>query len=64
MVIKIMMGYGLLIDDFKGILFLFKGFIYDVFFLFGEFMNDGNCVLDCVDGMGCIVLDDEYVVLV
>lgn len=57
-------AYGKLVSDRDGILDLPVGFNYRVISRLGEAMSDGLTVPDNADGMGCIALDDELVVLV
>ena len=57
-------AYGPLIPDPNGILDLPAGFSYRVISKLGDMMSDGLPVPDRADGMGCIAIDDERVVLV
>lgn len=57
-------GYGPLKPDPKKLLDLPAGFSYSVISQFGEAMSDGLHVPDAADGMGCLPLDSERVVLV
>ncbi|MEH6394226.1 alkaline phosphatase PhoX [Pseudoalteromonas sp.] len=57
-------AYGPLIADINTLLDLPEGFSYKVISQLGDKMSDGFTVPDKADGMGCIALDDERVVLV
>lgn len=57
-------GYGPLVPDENGVLDLPQGFSYRVLSSLGEVMDDGLKVPDRADGMGCIAVDDERVVLI
>ncbi len=58
------MGYGELIPDPNGILDLPSGFSYQILSQLGDTMSDGFPVPNRADGMGCIAIDDERVVLI
>lgn len=66
--LNVLMGdnkaYGKLISDPKGILDLPAGFKYTQISSLNDIMQDGLKVPDRADGMGCIPLDDDRVVLV
>ena len=57
-------AYGPILPDPEGILDLPKGFSYRVISTLGSAMSDGLKVPDRADGMGCLPLDDDRVVLV
>lgn len=57
-------GYGPLIKDKNGLLDLPQGFSYSVISELDSIMDDGFSVPNNADGMGCIKLDDERVVLI
>lgn len=57
-------AYGPLVSDPNGLLDLPEGFQYRVLSKLGDVMSDGLPVPDRADGMGCIPLDEERVVLV
>lgn len=57
-------AYGRLIPDENGILDLPRGFSYQVLSTLSNTMTDGLKVPDRADGMGCLPLDDDRVVLV
>ncbi|WP_371195992.1 alkaline phosphatase PhoX [Glaciecola sp. SC05] len=57
-------AYGPLISDPNGMLDLPANFTYRIISKLGEIMDDGLSVPDRADGMGCIFLDEERVVLV
>ena len=61
---KLSKGYGKLIEDMNGLLDLPEGFSYQILSQFNQMMSDGMAVPDRADGMGCLPLDDERVVLV
>lgn len=56
--------YGPLLPDSNGLLDLPAGFNYQVISSFAEPMNDGFHVPDRADGMGCLPLTDNRVVLI
>ena len=53
-----------LIADPDGLLDLPEGFTYQIISQLGDAMSDGMHVPDAADGMGCLALDDDRVVLV
>jgi len=57
-------GYGALVNDPNGLLDLPQGFSYTVISQLDSPMNDGFTVPNNADGMGCIALDSERVVLI
>jgi len=57
-------GYGPLSVDSNKLLDLPDGFKYQVISSFGDLMSDGFHVPDRADGMGCILLSEEQVVLI
>ncbi|MDT0595187.1 alkaline phosphatase PhoX [Glaciecola petra] len=57
-------AYGPLLADPKGILDLPAGFSYTVISKLNDVMDDGLPVPDRADGMGCIPIDEDTVVLV
>lgn len=61
---KVSKGYGPLIEDPNKLLDLPRGFSYEIISQLGQKMSDGLEVPDRADGMGCLPLDDERVVLV
>ncbi|WP_158973143.1 alkaline phosphatase PhoX [Paraglaciecola sp. L3A3] len=62
--VKTVTGYGPLISDPNKILDLPAGFSYQVISQLDNKMSDGFTVPDKADGMGCLPLDDDRVVLV
>ena len=57
-------GYGPLAKDERGLLDLPEGFSYTVISELDSKMDDGFTVPNNADGMGCIALDEERIVLV
>ncbi len=57
-------AYGALMKDPEGVLDLPEGFEYRILSRLDEPMSDGGTVPDNADGMGCIALDDDTLVLV
>lgn len=53
-----------LIADPDGLLDLPEGFTYQIISQLGDAMSDGMHVPDAADGMGCLALDDDRVVLI
>lgn len=62
--IKTAIGYGPLVSDPNKLLDLPDGFEYQVISEFNQAMTDGLNVPDRADGMGCLALDENRVVLV
>lgn len=58
------LGYGTLISDPNEVLDLPAGFSYQIISALGDMMSDGLEVPDRADGMGCLPLDEDRVVLV
>lgn len=58
------LGYGKLISDPDAVLDLPAGFSYQIISDLGDIMSDGLKVPDRADGMGCLPLDEDRVVLV
>jgi secreted PhoX family phosphatase len=61
---KLSKGYGNLVSDANGLLDLPEGFNYQIISKFNDLMSDGMTVPNKADGMGCLPLDDERVVLI
>ncbi|MGB3806867.1 MAG: alkaline phosphatase PhoX, partial [Erythrobacter sp.] len=57
-------GYGPLVSDPAGMLDLPRGFSYRVLSSLGDPMSDGGTVPDKADGMGCLDLGNDEIVLV
>ncbi len=64
MAIPISSGYGPLVADKNGLLDLPQGFNYTIISELDTLMDDGYSVPNNADGMGCIAIDEERVVLV
>ena len=58
------LGYGPLSPDANGVLDLPQGFSYRVLSSLGDAMTDGGTVPNKADGMGCIDLGNDEIVLV
>ena len=56
--------YGALVPDPNGLLDLPEGFSYRLISTLGQRMSDGGTVPDRADGMGCLTLNDEEIVLI
>ena len=56
--------YGPLVPDPKGFLDLPEGFSYRLVSRLGDPMSDGGTVPDRADGMGCLPLGDDEIVLI
>ncbi|RKQ69638.1 hypothetical protein DES40_2442 [Litorimonas taeanensis] len=59
-----MAGYGPLKTDPKGLLDLPEGFSYRLISSLGDAMDDGGTVPDKADGMGCIDIGNNEIVLI
>ena len=57
-------GYGDLVPDPAGLLDLPEGFSYRLISSLGEAMSDGGTVPDHADGMGCLPLGSDAIVLI
>ena len=62
--VKTSEGFGSLIPDPNKLLDLPKGFSYTIISELGQPMTDGLAVADRADGMGCLPLDEDRVVLI
>ncbi|WP_247712167.1 alkaline phosphatase PhoX [Qipengyuania qiaonensis] len=56
--------YGPLVPDPAGMLDLPRGFSYNVLSSLGDAMDDGGTVPDKADGMGCLPLGNDEIVLI
>ena len=57
-------GYGPLVADPNGLLDLPRGFSYRLLSSLGDTMADGGTVPDKADGMGCLPLGENEIVLI